>query len=151
MRTHQNSISKRSMDMESLKYQRLLLSLPHLTPSEGIPLHVFSRIAESQKKTARIRFVSFTLISFASFTSLIPLTSFALGELSESEFYQYLSIIFTDRDILFFAWKDSILGLIESIPLTGITVSLVAVFIFLYSVNLAAKSTHGSLLTLKNI
>ncbi len=137
--------------MENDTYKELLLSLPRLAPSEAMPLHIIARITETKRKESRVRFIGFSILSIGSLITLIPITNFMLTEISESEFYQYLSMTFSDSDTLFLAGKDVLFILIESVPLLGITAVLTLVILFLYSTKLVAKNARGTFLITQSV
>jgi hypothetical protein len=143
---HQNNDNQRSMDMESAKYHKLLLSLPILEVSEQMPLHILARISESRRHDARVKVITFGVVSTGALLTMIPLATTLGSDVTHSALSQYVSIIFTDSDVFIVAWKDILLGIIETIPLTEITLSIGVLFIFLYSIKIASKNTRGAFL-----
>lgn len=137
--------------MESDKYRKLLLSLPALELSEQMPLHILARITETKRKNARVQLAEFTIIGVGSLVAIGPVVHLAIVQLSQSNFLQYLPIALEDKEVLAVAGKDMIFSLVESLPFTSITASLVVTFVFLYSLKLVVANTRVAFLITKPI
>ena len=90
-------------------------------------------------------FVSITTAS-ASVFGLIFSVRFMVQEFYQSSFGSFLSLIFSDPSTLISYWKELSMSLLETLPILGITISLIAVYSFLFSIRTLVKNTRGILL-----
>ncbi len=118
------------------KYQKLFRSLRQVEPSENLPERILSRISRIQQQQNRLWFFISTAATLGSSILMFNAIQYTIGEFYLSNFYQYLSLIFTDGRSLFPFSKELAFSLTESIPLFGITALLLAVLILLYSIKI---------------
>lgn len=93
--------------------------------------NVWNKLIIRNKKIARIKLTIYTSIELISVTGLIKATQKLLTDLSGSGFYEYLSILFSNGTSIFSYWKELTYSLLESLPASGITMSLGLVFIMI--------------------
>ncbi len=109
---------------------------------------ILTRIHKRQKLEARAWFAGSVFVGLASIAGIFLSVQYTIQEVYLSNFYQYLSLIFTDGGSILPYYKDFILTLAESIPLVGITAMLALVVILLSSLTIAAKKTRLDLLSI---
>jgi len=121
-------------------YRSLFLSLETARPPKGLSLSILRRIEEEQKHSARIHLFAFAIAACASFVTLFPAFRYAADGFTQSGFYQYLSLVFTDGVSLLPYWKEFALSLAESFPVIPITAFLTVVYILLETIKLAINN-----------
>lgn len=114
-------------------YEKLFKSLNELEPPEGIFNNIISRIELKKRRTAKIKLSLLSVAALSSFASFFPVFSYAASEFSQSGIYYYVSLIFSDLNLISIFWKDFLYVLAESFPLISLTAILIAFFIFLVS------------------
>lgn len=110
-------------------------------PPAGLFDRIMSRIREEQRLISLKRRVA--LFSIALAGSLVA-SVFAFGAV-RAEFYQsgsaqFLSLVFSDSNILFVSWNDFALSILESLPALSIAAFLATAFVFLGSLRLLARN-----------
>ena len=104
------------------------------------------RIDQKARKTAIIKAFSMGLISLCSLVASVPLIYNAINAFTQSGFYNYLSIIFSDSDIAITYWREISLTIAESIPVISVVSLLVILAVFIWS---TLKATSEVKLALK--
>jgi len=105
-------------------YDELFRTLPaDELPSGFIPA-TLTRIAHARLARARRMLVLHSTLFVASFVALIPATQYFLSELSRSDIFQYLSLLFSDGGAVMTYWQDFSLLVLESLPVLGVVVLL---------------------------
>ena len=96
-------------------------------------------ISAKERKSARIKLWAYSIIGAFSFAGLFPSVKLLLSQFSQSGFYQYLSLAFSDSRAVSY-WKEITLSITESIPMTSLILSLALVFIFILSLRFIARN-----------
>ena len=102
-------------------------------PDSTLPLSVWRAIIIREKRMAKIKLWSFSIVGIASLSILIPVFEMLLTDLAHSGFYEYFSLIFSDGGSMITYWKELSLSLVESLPLMSIIFTLSLFFIFFLS------------------
>ena len=100
---------------------------------------VWSSIAASERRGAKLRLWIFSLLGLVSLGGLVPAVSVLLNNLTQSGFYEYFSLIFSDSGAVLASWKEFIFSLAESLPLLSIIYTLSLIFVFFLSLRYAMK------------
>ena len=108
---------------------------PESRLSDGILL----AISKKEIKMTRIKFWGSSTIGVVSFIGLFPIIGRLISDFSQSGFYQYITLIFTDNIAINY-WKEISLSIAESIPMTSLTLSLAVIFIFTISLRYMARN-----------
>lgn len=110
--------------------------------SPGIKLedHIWNRLCERDTRIVRTKFYCFTILSLASLGASILVIRTLARELTQSGFYEYLSLIFSDSGSVATYWKEFIFSLAESIPTVSIMLILTLLSLFLLSLRHIARS-----------
>lgn len=100
-----------------MKKQGTLFSVFHeVEAPEGLYAAVLARIALARQQQARMKTLWLGISSFFFGVALVPAMHYAAQEFYTSGFYDYSSLLFSDRSVISSAWREFALSLIESIP-----------------------------------
>lgn len=121
-------------------YEKLFQNLERLEPSEKLRARILARIDFKIKRFATIRLVFSALATTASLVAVIPSFQYATREFSQSGFYRYFSLIFSDSGAVIASWREFSLSLIESLPITEAVIFLATIFASLLFARLTAKN-----------
>jgi hypothetical protein len=108
---------------------------PERRLSDGILLS----ISNLEHKKARAMFWVYSTISALSFVGLFPIIKLLVSRFAQSGFYEYLSLAFSDSRALTY-WKEIILSITESIPMTSLILFLALVFILILSLRFMVRN-----------
>jgi ABC-type multidrug transport system permease subunit len=120
-------------------YERLFKNINRLEPPEFLLGNILTAIEAKKRKTARIRLALFGTFALASLAALFPAIQYFIAEFSQSGFYQYFSLLFSDWNLAITYWNDFVLSLAEALPVLATAAVLSAIFVFLGSLRLAVK------------
>ncbi len=133
----------------------LLTYLPPVTPTPGLLNQVLEAIRRAQIRSLRIR-AGLCITAFLSVTGYAATNANSLwNELTRSSFMEFAKLTISDPDIMLMNGKGLLLGMLETIPLTNILISLTTALCFFGSISLFqslrhikhASNNHPSLLT----
>jgi len=120
-------------------FEKLFKNLNRLEPPQFLMGNILAAIEIKKRRAARLRLALFGSFALASLTALIPAVQYFIAEISQSGFYQYFSLLFSDWNLVITYWNDFVLSLAEALPVLAITSVLSAVFVFLGSLRLAVN------------
>lgn len=120
-----------------------------IEPSTRLLGKILSHIEDTKIRKARMHLFFTGLASLASFAAIFPALNYFTEEFSQSGFYGYLSLIFSDGGILIASWKEFSLALAESMPVLGTIAILSVVLVLLVSVQLALKNMKTAFLSIQ--
>ena len=121
-------------------------NLAHVEPPRGLAESIVARIMRERRRGAQMRIFFLAASACVSCAVFVPALQEAGREFSQSGFYQYFSLAFSDGSALFASWKEFSLLLAESLPLMGITLVLAALFVLLASIRLMARDMRVAFL-----
>ena len=124
-------------------YKRLMSNISCPEIDSKLSEQIVARINQSKSKTKRNQVIVFGSISALSFVVLFPVVRYAVLEITQSEFYQYLSLAVSDSDIFLNNGRELILTLLESLPVLSLSILSAVTFIFLYSARAALISKEN--------
>jgi len=124
-------------------------NLKDIDPPEYLSGRILAQIGEHKKRMARINFFLFETAGLVSLAIAAASFKFAIDDFSQSGFYSYASLIFSDLNVIAVYWKDFVILLAESVPLLWFTAFLASIFILLESIKNALKNKKIILLTNK--
>ncbi len=104
------------------------VNIERVLPRENLRGMVLAIINAERKRLAKIRLFYTSAFGLVSLLAVVPVTQYFLAEFSQSGFYQYLSLIFSDGSTALANWKELTLSLLESLPVTSMTIILVIIF-----------------------
>lgn len=88
---------------------------------------------ENKKKFFRKLLISYS-INIASLLGIISTFVYLIKAFISSEFYKYISLIFSDGISILSYWREFIMSVVESLPITSITTFLFLLGVFLWSI-----------------
>jgi len=121
-------------------YKQLFERLQSFEPPKALHANILARINVARTRAARIKSVLFGLTTVLSFAALIPAFTYLAQQFQQSGLYQYLSLIFSDGEVVLSYWQDYALSIVESIPFTEIIVFMTVLFVLLGSAKLVVKN-----------
>ena len=130
------------------QYRKVMQHLEEVVPSGLLYRRIVARIHRAEQKRARLRLGCATLGTLLSCVVFIPVFNYFVLELVQSGVTQYISLVLSDGGLLLASWQEFLLSLAESLPITGISLLLGIIFLFLGSLRLAShytKTAFGSL------
>jgi len=110
--------------------------------------NIWLAIMKREKHNMRIKLWIFTLAGIASLAGLVPAFKILSGDLVQSGFYEYFSLIFSDSGSVLSAWREFMFSLIESLPILSVIFTLSLVFVFFLSLRYMMKQIDKSQLLL---
>jgi hypothetical protein len=117
-----------------------------LKPNGELRQKILFSINKEEIRHAKVYFFVSITTALASVFGLIFSIRFMVQGFYQSSFYSYLSLIFSDPNMVASYWKELSMSILETLPILWITVSLIAVYIFLVSIRTLVKNTRGILL-----
>jgi hypothetical protein len=120
-------------------YQRLLAHIDVIDTPHDLQASILRCIEDASRKKAARWLVVDSVMAFVSLASFVVSAYYLLNDFYRTGFYTYLSLFFSDGSFVLSAWKDFLLTLIESVPLTSVTVFLLILFILLLSIKFITK------------
>jgi hypothetical protein len=110
--------------------------------------NIWQNITIQDKRMARMKLWAFSLTGLFSFVGLFPAIKSLLSDLSQSGFYEYLSLAFSSSGSIMSYWREFALSLAESLPTMSIILSFSLILIFLFSLKYATKQIIRNQLSL---
>lgn len=107
---------------------------------ESLRSNIFLGIRTEEKKRAKRLLAVSVVVAIGSLVGIITSLKYALMAFYESSFYTYVSILFSDPDVVFKYWQEFGLALLGSLPVISMSLCLIAVFALLMSLRLFAQN-----------
>ena len=101
--------------------------------------NIWHSIVVRNKRNTLLRLWAFSVAGLASFMGLIPAWKALLNDLTQSGFYEYLSLAFSNGSSVSSYWKEFSLSIAEALPTMSILLSLSLIFIFFLSLKYVMK------------
>lgn len=117
-----------------------------LKPPKELREKILFSINKEEIRRAKTYFLVSVTTAMASIFGLIFSIRYMIQEFYQSSFYSYLSLIFSDPSIVVSYWEELSISLLETLPILGITISLIAVYTLLVSIRTLVKNTRGILI-----
>ena len=121
-------------------YRELFRHLKYREPRIELTEAILGRISSAHLRLVRYKLFFASFLSLGTLATLFLVLRFTVTEFSHSDFYHFLTLIFSDGAALFMYWKEFTLSLVLSLPMLGITLSLLVTFIFLVSFSIVLKN-----------
>jgi hypothetical protein len=119
-------------------------------PARDLKQKVWNTIVKRNKRITQIKLWVFSLTGIASLIGIIPAFKIMLTDLTQSGFYEYLSLAFSNSNVIPAYSKELLLSISESLPTMSIILSLSLIFILFLSLkNIAKQIINNSRLSLK--
>ncbi len=130
----------------STKLSEFVAAVPAQEPPAGLFERILLKIQDIKAmRRLRNRLCLFAAGLVATSALVVVGMNILNQELGASAFGHYFSLIFTDTDIVFAYWQDTLFDLLESIPVLNIMAALAVSFFCLGLIRLAAMyrdATH---------
>lgn len=120
--------------------------MDRLEPSKKLREKILFSINKEEIRRAKMYFLVSVTTGLVSIFGLIFSIRYMIQEFYQSSFVSFISLIFSDPTIMVSYWRELSMSLLETLPIFGITVSLLAVYVLLVSVRVLVKNTRGVLL-----
>jgi len=124
-----------------MKKETTLHSVLSTTPvPQGLYEAVLAKVAAARIRAARIRAGAFGLIATISAIALVPVIEYTADQLYKSGFYDYVSLVLSDRADVVLYWREFGLSLLESLPSVALLTLLPIAVAFLWSLSRLIKN-----------
>jgi hypothetical protein len=98
------------------KGQKISVYLQTIEPAAGLYGAVMERIAYAKRRQARMRSGLFAALAIVSGAALVPAFQYTAEQFYVSGFYDYFTLVFSDRGFVLTYWRQFSLSLVESLP-----------------------------------
>lgn len=129
-------------------YEKLFAHLESPEPPKKLLDRIMSRIHQKRTIWTFWRLAFFAVALFSSVAALVPFFRLAQTSLVESGFTEIFSLIFVDVGTVITYWNSFLIALLESLPVISIVLFLAVVFVFLKSLQYAARDIKIVLMSL---
>jgi hypothetical protein len=116
-------------------------------PQENLCADIWNKIQTLDKRKRRRQMYAYGAIGVFSFVALVPVVEDLLTQFSQSGFYEYISLAFSDTATLSVYWKELGLSIVDALPATSLILSFSLLFIFLISIKRVAHRLRAPLIT----
>ncbi|MFA6227422.1 MAG: hypothetical protein WC631_03025 [Candidatus Paceibacterota bacterium] len=111
-----------------------------MEPSENLRSSIINRIEMEEKRDVVYRIVLGGTISLASMSMMIVYVLNIIKDAYQSGLSEYISLLFSDGALLISYWQTYTMSIIESLPVVPITIVVVSILIFVWSINMIITS-----------
>ena len=91
-------------------------------PSDELAEKILGKIKQAQKRKAKIRLAVFAVVSVLSVVALVPAGYWLWQDVSQSGFFQFVSLLFSDFGMVLAYWHNFVLAVLESLPVLSLIV-----------------------------
>lgn len=125
--------------MKDLK--QIFTNIQPFEPPVGLFERIMRRIDEERRLiTVKRRVFLFSAGLFVTIVALVPAARMAWNGLTESGFLKFLSLIFSDAEIIAGYWQNFVMSLLETLPVMGLVLFLAVTLAFLEMLKLWTKN-----------
>ena len=108
-------------------------------PDTSLADGIWHAIVIRDKYMTQIKLWAFTFMGLASLIGLVPAFKELLSDFTQSGFYEYFSLLFSDGGSMLSYWKEFVFSLVESLPTISIIFTLSLLFICFLSLRHLVK------------
>lgn len=116
--------------------------MDQLQPPSELRKNILLQIVREEHHRAKNYVLASVATASVSVMGVIFSINYVAQAISASSFYQYLSLLFSDPDVVLSYWKEFVLSLVESLPFFAITLVLVAVVVLMLSVRVFTSNSQ---------
>ena len=127
-------------------YQKLFKALPTLTPKAQLRENILASVKRLHERALFMRKAVFGGGVVLSVVALYSSVSYALGEIAQSSFSQYASLLASDSDVALSNWNEFFYSIAESFPIVGGTLVLACFLLFFVALDRLLPSRHSDAL-----
>ena len=131
-----------NMPNEKDNYQKLMGGLQDESAPSGLYRAVILHLASEQKRVGKKKFALAGLALLVSIGAAVSAVLVLAGSLSESGFWKFVSLAFSDGDMMLTYWRQFAMSLLESFSAPEFIVSLICVFAALLSLRFLMKNKN---------
>jgi hypothetical protein len=113
-------------------------------PESDLSENIWRKIIVRDKKMTQIKMWTFSFLGFISLAGLVPALRALSGDLAQSGFSEYFSLIFSDTSSMLSSWKELFFSLAESLPIISLISALSLLFIFFLSIKYIVKQINNN-------
>lgn len=117
----------------SEKFKPLWRELNEPTPAH-LEAAVLRRLGAAKRRALISRLIGFGAVSLGALGGLIISLNYLLTAISQSGFYEYLSLALTDQTAVLTYWRELGLSLTESLPILAFTSVFALLAVLLWTV-----------------
>lgn len=99
----------------------------------GLEQIIIKKVRKLDKRSYFLKQIFYLLISTLSLLGIAHSFTYILNLISESGLYQYITLIFSNTEVLS-NWKELSLSILESVPFLGLAMILGSIGVFLWSI-----------------
>ena len=118
-------MSSRIRDMRQ-DYEQLFTHLQAPEPTVGLFVRIVAAIRTEQRRLAVRRIARCSLVLVGSLVLLVPAWQMVQTGLAQSGFVEFFSLMFSDTGLMATFWQNFAMVLLESLPVTGLALFLLA-------------------------
>lgn len=113
---------------------RTILTSNNISPRQDLEADIVRVVYAKHARRIALRFWISVSVGVASIVGLIPAISNMSTKLTQSGFYEYMSLAFSNGGIVSKYSSDFAIAIGESIPILSITIFLIIGVVFLWSI-----------------
>jgi len=114
-------------------FDQLATQVPH----PELESRILARVDMLRVRRARLQFAFATTVGISAFAGAIPALQFVTTELTQSGFFSYSALLFSDAGAIFSFWQEFLLTLIEALPVLAISLLVSMILIFVFALQIA--------------
>jgi hypothetical protein len=115
-------------------------------PNDTLNESIYSYIKKAERRRNIFTLSYLSILILGSITALVPVVSSLLQSFAKSGFYDYASLLLSDRGALTIYWREFSLTLAEALPVANIVATLALFLICMLSINFFVRKIKRSLL-----
>lgn len=128
-------------------YKQIVCAISEENYSPQLCEQIMARIEHLEVHRLRIRATVHGIIAVVAFIAIIPVAGNFFSYITQSEFVQYASLLFSDWSILVNNWKEIILSIAGSLPIVWLILFISTVIVIAHSlrrtfINTISLSTY---------
>lgn len=100
---------------------------------------VMKRLHKEERALAIRRVVIFSILLTCSIIGFVPAFNMLMSDVSQSGFYNFFSLIFSDFSVVMTYWQNFFMIILETLPALSLALFLAVILTFLQSTKLLIK------------
>jgi len=114
--------------------------MEEITPSPELFLKIMKRLRNEERVLAIKKVVLFSIIFSSSAAGLFSVSKAMITELQTSGLVSFVSLLFSDFDVIKTYWQSFSLAILEAVPAMSIALCLVILLVILQSIKIIFKN-----------
>lgn len=127
----------------SQDYEKLFSHLKEPAVPDGLFSGVMSGIRRAERRRSIERLILFFPLTLGSLIALYFTFQSTWAASAESGFFSYLSLLFSDFQVVVIHWQNYSLSLLETLPATSISLSLVSILFLINFIRLFVREARN--------